>query len=85
MQLWIVKKSGVLDLVTMKSKIKPPTKNDFLYFKYAFLERLLYNYDNNENSCKPQMKVPVALINKNRSNTYIYIQNSKKILFMIWI
>lgn len=71
------KKSGVFDLVTMKWKIKPAVKNDFLYLNYSSLEPLLYNYNKGENSYNPAIEVPVDMINKNREITNIYIQTSK--------
>jgi len=42
------------------------------------LEPLAINYDKDEYSYNPTIIVPTEMIKKNRKNTNIYLQNSKK-------
>ncbi|MEG1376994.1 MAG: hypothetical protein RSC81_07965 [Myroides sp.] len=70
-------KKGVLDLTTMKWKVKPAASNNFWYLNYSSLEPLAINYDKDEYSYNPTIIVPTEMIKNNRKNTYIYIHNSK--------
>lgn len=70
-------KKGVLDLTTMKWKVKPAASNDFWYLNYSSLEPLAINYDKDEYSYNSTIIIPTDMIKKNRKNTHIYLQNSK--------
>ena len=70
-------KKGVLDLTTMKWKVKPKASNDFWYLNYSSLEPLAINYDKDEYSQNQNIIIPIEMLKKNRKNTYIYIHNSK--------
>jgi len=70
-------KKGVLDLTTMKWKVKPAVSNDFWYLNYSSLEPLAINYDKDEYSYNSTIIIPTDMIKKNRKNTHIYLQNSK--------
>lgn len=71
------KKNGVFDLTTMKWKIKPSSKNDFMYLHYASSEPLLYSYKKEEWTYRTDVIISNKDIEENRKNSYIYIQTSK--------
>ena len=73
----IGKQKGLMDLTTMKWKIKPSIKNDFDFLVYASSEHLDYNYNKDEYSHNPNIIATIEMINANRKKSYIYIQNSK--------
>lgn len=69
-------KKGILDLTTMKWKVKPTANNDFWYLNYSSLEPLAINYDKDEYSYNPNIIIPTQMIKENRKSTHIYLQNS---------
>lgn len=71
------KKKGVFDLTTMKWKIKPSSKNDFIYLYYASSEPLLYSYKQEKGTYRTDVIISNKDIEENRKNSYIYIQTSK--------
>lgn len=75
------KKKGVFDLTTMKWKIKPSDKNDFIYLFYASSEPLLYSYQKGEWTYRNDVIISNKDIEENRKKSYIYIQSSKNIFY----
>lgn len=69
---------GLLDLVSMKWKIKPSKKNDFGYLKFSCSEPLAINYEKDEFSYRENIVIPTEMILENRKKAFIYIENDNR-------
>ena len=70
--------NGILDLVSMKWKIKPSKKNDFNYLKFSCSEPLAINYEKDEFSYREDVIIPTEMIKENRKKAFIYIENDNR-------